>query len=648
MSIARDGAKLLVESEPVSWLGANFWSRTGGPLMWRSYDPTVVRSELATLHAAGLRQSRSFFYWPDFHPEPHRIDNELVARFGDFLDAHVETGMTSIPTFIVGHMSGENWNPAWRGDRDLYADVWLVGRQAWFIEQMVRAFARHPAVAGWLISNEMPIYGRHRDQPAAPTEQVSAWATLMVQAVRAGGGQQPVSLGDGAWGIEVTGKDNGFSVREIAQLVDFIGPHVYPMAGTDPIRQHLAAAFACELSAVGGKPVVLEEFGLSSDIVSAAHQGHFYRQTLHLSLLAGATGWLAWNNTDYDHLYDQDPYRHHPFEMHFGITTNTGQPKPALNELAAFAETLERVDFPRTHRPPADAALVVPSYLERGYPYATEDDRQLVATSLGQAYVSAREADLPVALQREEDGISADASLYVLPSTRQILAPTWHRLREYVASGSTLYLSYCSGTNGRTRGPWFQDLNGMFGVEHQLAYGLTNPITPDHFTFTFQSDFGSIAAGEQLRFTTGGNSDSRAFLPVIPAGAEVVATDDDGNPALLRHRVGAGETILCTYPLEHMAFTLPGVNPEPSYRIYDALAEIADITRDVVVADPRIFTDELHHEDGRRFRWFVSQHPEPVTFRPTVRDNLPLRTLDGSPVAELTLAPYGVAVLALC
>ena len=31
-----DRDMLLLDGRP--WLGANFWSRTGGPLMWRSYD----------------------------------------------------------------------------------------------------------------------------------------------------------------------------------------------------------------------------------------------------------------------------------------------------------------------------------------------------------------------------------------------------------------------------------------------------------------------------------------------------------------------------------------------------------------------------------------------------------------------------------
>ena len=109
------------------WIGANFWSRTGGPRMWMHYDPAVVRDELRVLAEHGCTVTRSFCYWPDFVPRPKRLDEQVLDRFGDFLDAHAELGLETIPTFIVGHMSGENWDPPWRQGRDLYRDVWLVG-----------------------------------------------------------------------------------------------------------------------------------------------------------------------------------------------------------------------------------------------------------------------------------------------------------------------------------------------------------------------------------------------------------------------------------------------------------------------------------------------------------------------------------------
>lgn len=639
----RNSSKITTDGNSDIWLGANFWSRTGGPLMWRNYDPQVVREELAVLFEHGLRQTRSFFYWPDFMPEPDRIDETKVESFADFLDAHREIGMSSIPTFIVGHMSGNNWDPAWRNDRDLYADVWMVTRQAWFVQRMSERFAEHPAVAAWLISNEMPIYGRLRHEPVAPTEQVTSWAQLMVQAVRAGGARQPVSLGDGAWGIEVTGVNNGFSVRDTGALVDFVGPHVYS-TDSDPVRQHLNAAFVCELSAVAGKPVVLEEFGHSTDMVSPENSGHYYRQVLHSSLLAGATGWLAWNNTDYDNLVAQDPYSHHPFEMHFGITDNSGRPKPPLHELNDFAEVLSTVDFQRCERVDAKAALVVGEFLERGYPFAQDDDRPLIFDSLRQAYIAAREADLAVGMTRERDGIDPDCRLYLLPCVKQVQGPTWQELRRLVNEGSVLYLSYSAGEVRHHRGTWIPYLDETFGVEKQLAYGLVDSVDEDVVEWTFHEEFGDIAAGSVLRFRVAGNEHSRSFLPVRARGATVVATDSNGWPALLRNQVGGGEAILCTYPIEHFAAMRSRVNPEDSYRVYSALAEVARVSRKITVDDPAVMTDVLVHQDGRRFAWILGQNTETIRVVPRVAGTVhDLTTAER--LYEIALPPYGVRVV---
>lgn len=150
-----------------------------------------------------------------------------------------------------------------------------------------------------------------------------------------------------------------------------MGPHVYRMEH-DRIRQHLKAAFICELAAVADRPVIMEDFGLSSDFASPQASATYYRQLLHATLAAGATGWIAWNNTDYDNIKDQRPYSHHPFELHFGITDHRGRPKPPLKELEIFSEELRDIDFGGIERARTDTAIIVPSYLAARYPF-TED-----------------------------------------------------------------------------------------------------------------------------------------------------------------------------------------------------------------------------------------------------------------------------------
>jgi endo-1,4-beta-mannosidase len=659
--------------------------------MWRNYDPSIVREELDAMRAHGMHVTRSFFYWPDFMPTPDRLDETLVGHFRDFLNAHEERGMASIPTFIVGHMSGQNWDPAWRCGRDLFNDVWFVARQAWYVRELTARFCDHPAVVAWLLTNEVPIYGdwKSRGQGALRAESVISWAQILIDAVRAGGGKQPVSIGDGAWGVEINGADNGFRVRDIARLVDFLGPHVYRME-TDQVRQHLGAAFVCELLDFNQRPVIMEEFGVSSDYTSDVNAAHYYRQTLHHTLLAGATGWLAWNNTDYDDLYTQAPYSHHPFELHFGLIDKYGEAKPAAREIRDFAQLIERIDLARCTRPDSRIALVVPSYLENQYPFTAPDDALSIVDNLRQAYVAAREADLPVKLVREADalswrpahlddinrgaaaggtlygrgstdplglgageqspsalgpGLPPDAQLYLVPSVKQLTAPTWRELRRFAHAGATVYFSYFVGVHKNQRGPWWPDLDETFGVHKLLRYGLVNRIEDERVVFTFERSFGSIAAGEALELVVAGTENSRAFLPVEPNGAQVVARDGRGRPALLQHKTGAGSMVLCTYPIEHMAAQTMAVNPEPTWRLYSALAEVAQALPEARVNDPRVIVGEMVHEDGRRFVWLINASDAALVCTPiiatgTLRDLTHQRRQSG-----VELGPFAVSVL---
>ena len=156
---ARPLSTIELRGAPQVWLGVNFWSRVGGPRMWTAFDRDVVRRELQVLADHGLNVTRSFFFLPDFMPAPDTLDEACCDRYAQFLELSAESGLGTIPTFVVGHMSGENWDVAWRGGRDVYADGWLLAQQCWFAEQMAARFGGHPAVVGWLASNGVSLYG---------------------------------------------------------------------------------------------------------------------------------------------------------------------------------------------------------------------------------------------------------------------------------------------------------------------------------------------------------------------------------------------------------------------------------------------------------------------------------------------------------
>jgi len=438
--------------------------------------------------------------------------------------------------------------------------------------------------------------------------------------------------------------------------------------------------------------VVMEEFGLTSDFTSDQNGAHYYRQQLHHTLLAGATGWIAWNNTDYDDLYMQAPYTHRPFELHFGLTDSRGVAKPEAREMRDFARLVERVDLARCTRPDSRIALVVSSYLDDQYPFTSPLDGPTIVANLRQAYVAAREADLPVAVVRESDavlwqpgspadfkagvakgavqfgrtavpaedgtvallpgqsapsdlgpGLPDDAALYLVPSTKALTSPTWFQLRDLAEGGAIVYASYFVGVHSNQRGPWWPNLRELFGVQHQLRYGLVDRIDDDVVEMTFEQDFGGIAAGTVLRFAVAGTENSRAYLPTEPDGAEVVARDAHGRPALLRNRIGTGAAVLCTYPIEHMAALTAGVNPEDTWRLYAALAAEAGVVPEVRMDSPDVVCGEMVHDDGRRFVWLINLSDVERIATPILASGS-LVGEAGATVAEVTLPAFGVQV----
>jgi hypothetical protein len=242
---------------------------------------------------------------------------------------------------------------------------------------------------------------------------------------------------------------------------------------------------------------------------------------------------------------------------------------------------------------------------------------------------------------RERDGIPGAARLYLVPCAKLLTAPGLGRLRELASAGATVYLSYFAGSTPSQRGPWLSWLDEIFGVRHRLRYGLVDPIVEDEVTFELVDDLGDVPVGTLLSFRVAGEPSARAYLPVEPVGAEVVAVDGHGRPALLRHRLGLGTTVLCTYPLEHMAARTPSVNPESTWQIYAALGAAAAVPRPVRVNDPRVLVGRLRTGDAETVL-FVNCSSETIATEPIIADGRALRRAPG----PLVLEPFGVAAVA--
>lgn len=546
-------------------LGANYWSRAGGPRMWERLDESVVRHELAALKTAGIDCLRLFAFAPTMMPRPPAVAAAPLAAMTRFAQLAHEAGLTLLPTPLVGHMSGENYGFAGQGARSLYSDGELRAWQTALVRAVVGALASEPNVAGWILTNEMPLWaGAVGLASGAPADEVSDWARALLAAVRDADGARPVATGDGMMA--------GWPTRALADAVDWIGPHVY-YGDIDPLRQAFNIDFVLARARAAGRPVVLEEFGASSTQAGEREQAAYVRESVLTALAAGATGALVWCASDFDRhtLGVQTPYSHHAFELGFGILRADGSEKPVCDELRALRALLGALDFPSLARPRARAAIVVGDWVDQAFPFSWEDKAGL-RRALLQSYVLAAQAGIDADVVAEDDPLDGYA-LVLVPSTQKLRVPTWHKLEAAARAGATIYWSYFSGDHEFHQGAWCPNFTQLTGLAHRLRYGCFD-LPGERLTLKGQAIL-SVPTGQQHHPAP----QSLARLPIEPAapGVESLAVDGDGQLALAEHRLGAGRVVFCAYPIERYLMARPDGSTRDAHRIYRLIADEAGL-----------------------------------------------------------------------
>ncbi len=397
----------------------------------------------------------------------------------------------------------------------------------------------------------------------------------MVQAVRAGGGHQPVSLGDGAWGVERPGATTASRLRRARDLVrlDFAGPHVYRMEHR-PVRQHpQAPRSSASSAAVGDRPVVHGGVRALERLRLAENAGHYYRQLLHTSLLAGATGWIAWNNTDFDDLVGQGPYRPPPLRDALRHHRRRRASPSRRCASCRLRPALRR----STCRAVVDVTDVTPrwwspSYLVAGYPFMVEarPGRSLLR-ACEQGHVSRPRGRPTAGVTRERSTAACPPvyDLYLLPSAKQLAAPGWAQLRELAAPARRSTCRTARASPSSSADPWWIRTDELFGVRTPSTYGLNDPIEDDVVELRLVAASGrprpratccasaSPVAPTRARSCRWRWSTARCSRSTTPAGRRSCAS-----------ATAQGRRCSATYPLEYLAAAQGRVNPEDTWRLY--------------------------------------------------------------------------------
>ncbi len=586
------------------FLGCNYWASHAGMFMWQDWNEAVVNEDLKRLAEADVRVLRIFPLWSDFQPLrihyaggsairefrmgesplPHTeagrvgVDEVMVSRFQRFCDLAQTYGIKLIVGLVTGWMSGRMFMPEAFAGRNLISDPLVVRWQIRFIRYMVRRFKSHPAISAWDLGNECNCMGE------VDTDVAFCWASQIANTIRAEDNERPVISGmhglspEGIW----TTQDQG-------EITDILCTHPYPLftpyCDTDPINEMKsvlhATAESVMYASLGQKPCFIEEAGtLGPMIANEAISADYVRSSIFSAWAHDLRGFMWWCANEQSHL-TPTPYDWNSVERELGLFRIDGSKKPVLKEMTAFTHFLR--SLPLKALPPriTDAVCILThSQKHWGVAYGN--------------FLLAKQAGIDIQYCWCEDEIP-DAQVYFLPSLRDDKSMTraqMSKLMERVAQGAVLYISIDDGLLSP-----FSQYTGL-QVKTRRHTCSNSIINLDGVTLKLYNKI-------QLTLET--------------AGAEVLAADESGNPALTQFAYGCGTVYFCAYPIEMQAATTPGIisgdTAAPLYHIYSRL-HLTNPQKAAQKCNPYLGMTE-HIIDNRR-RWLLLLNHTPNEINDTV------------------------------
>lgn len=584
----RPEAGIFASGKPF-FVGCNYWASHAGTRMWRNWDAASVEADLAALSKAGVQVIRAFPLWPDFQPltahttwaqtfiemrfgeEPlpdtpagrAGVDEVMIERFRCFAELAERYGISLIVGLVTGWMSGRMHVPPAFERVNVLTDAQAIRWQVRFVRYFVETLKDCCAIAAWDLGNECNCMGI-----VASSDEFWNWCNAISSAIRLADPVRPVVSGMHSLLCEDQ-PNRHILISDQAETTDILCTHPYPLftphCRIDPVntmRNAFHAAAETRLYGdVGNVPAFVEEAGslgpcLSSERVAA----DYLRNMLWNSYAHDCRGLLWWCGHDQTEL-PHTPYDWVGMERCLGLLRTDRSPKPVMEELGKFGRMVAELPLPAFRR---DAVCILSQHQDQwGVGYLS--------------FLLAKQAGFDIEFQYADQPLKP-SKFYLLPSvtgTWVISRHRWLELLHAVAEGAVLYVSSDNGS--------LEPFTGPFGVD--IEY-VAKAAAPGRIVNPARGLDLSVPAEFLVRYRN--------------RSGEVLAEDGEGNPALVCNRYGRGLLICCNVPLETALVEMPRVfadgKPE-YYRVYQLLAELAGVKRNVTRQNPALTLTE-HEVDA--------------------------------------------------
>lgn len=540
---------------PLFPVGAAYWPLDAETDAWSDWYAREFDSDFDEFDEARLALVRLFVSWKVIEPQVGQYDDEALDRFGELIAAARDRKLQVLVTLFADDRLAEMVDVVWGKKRDPRTDPYLIQREVALVQRVVNRFRSDAAIFAWDLANEAFLSGFES------TEALTEWVRTMRDAIREVDPDRPITM---SCDPETLFRATGVDAREALDTCEFATSHVTASyrayAAEGPVTSGPATYIDSFLlrSAARGLPVLLDEIGVQSLENSPAEEAAYLRTVLYAALMNRSAGVVLRRFRDLD-AERREPYFRDPWEVLVGVVDTTGAPKTAWDEVQQFVRMAAHIDLRRYTLLPERTAVLMASERYEPLPNLAGlyDPRACL-----QAYVSAKEAHVPVTVARESDELAAYTVL-IVPSVFKLSDRTWERLGEFVQGGGSLVYSYGGGDAHPA-------VREIFGVEFLGDHGARSTLSCRVAQPDMLGPLKSFEAPVEVPH----------FGLLGHGGSTVVATDSKGSPLLTLNAFGQGRAVFLTVPLERaLAQGDPWTPPAPAKHllrsVYGAVARAA-------------------------------------------------------------------------
>lgn len=331
---------------------------------WNRFDMEEVERDFFILAQYHFQIVRIFLLWEAFQPHPEQIYTPALDRLKVCADVASKNGLTLMPTFFCGHMSGVNCLPNWMCStpiqssrfpvytdsllrytpiRNYYTDERVLFAQIKQTETVCKALSQHPGIFAYDMGNES-------SNCCIPPDRSSAreWLKAVSSSIRNNSKEVPVTFGMHAEDLE---ENRNLWIQDAALYCDFLSMHGYPFYldwVDEPLDPYTVPFLGIITRWLGEKPVMFQEFGaptlpsvqltaktaIKMTQIPLFHERNiyiYYKDCLSLLQKEGMIGALAWCYADYSpDLWDQAPLKENVHERFFGLFRSDHHPREAV------------------------------------------------------------------------------------------------------------------------------------------------------------------------------------------------------------------------------------------------------------------------------------------------------------------------------